>query len=264
MKNTLVRSAIGWLDNRRAHGYAPSSGVELPPVRLRAGGPLFQDNATYIRSAVADVDRLVSLAGLEAHSRLLDFGCGAGRLGIGIVERLGRIGLYHGVDVQGGLIRWASNHIGRRDGFEFTSVDNENSRYNPTGEVRGSIPVTSSTFDVAYCYSVFSHMRRQDAHLYLEELVRVLRPGGHAFLTAFVEDGVPDDVENPRDYGGVVWQGDLHCVRFNRDSFEELLGDVGLCITRFEHGQETNGQSLYVASCRKEGMTRDDGHPGSR
>jgi hypothetical protein len=53
-------------------------------------------------------------------------------------------------------------------------------------------------------------------------------------------------VENPQDYLKLDWRGPLHCVRFDRDFFESLLSTAGLRVDRFEHGQETDGQSMYV------------------
>ena len=59
-----------------------------------------------------DVKRLQDYAGLTKDSRLLDWGCGAGRLAVGVKVHLDDIADYHGVDVQPELIEWASANLG--------------------------------------------------------------------------------------------------------------------------------------------------------
>lgn len=244
---STLRSAQRWVESHRTSGAVPSGRVGLPPSRLRTGGAHFKDDNDYVVSAVREVDRLVSLVGLNRDSRLLDFGCGAGRLGIGIAERLGDIALYHGLDVQPELIWWARRHVGRAGRFEFIHVDNVNARYNPAGVANSRIPLDGeAAYDVFYSYSVFSHMRLPDVRAYLAEAARLLRPGGYAVFTAFVEGDVPEDTENPVGYGPLTWRGDLHCVRFNREIFNDAVRRAGLDIVHFEYGDETDGQSFYV------------------
>jgi hypothetical protein len=42
------------------------------------------------------------------------------------------------------------------------------------------------------------------------------------------------------------WKGRLHCTRFARWHFEDHVNAARLAVDRFEYGQETDGQSLYV------------------
>lgn len=210
------------------------------------GGVHFHRDEDFVASALREVDRLADKAGLTAQSRLLDWGCGAGRLAVGVIEKYGRIGQYHGVDVQKPLIAWADRHIGNRDGFRFTHVDLANARYNPAGRRARTIPGGSGEFDVFYAYSVFSHLTGEDTRLYLQEIGRLLTGGGRAFVTAFVEDDVENEAENPPGYGPMTWSGPLHCVRYRREFFDKMVADAGLSVVVHEHGQETDGQSLYV------------------
>lgn len=69
-------------------------------------------------------------------------------------------------------------------------------------------------------------------------------------LTAFVEDDVPDWTENPDDYGTLTWAKPLHCARFERNFFYQLMDQAGLQVQHTEHGQETDGQSLFVLARR--------------
>lgn len=209
------------------------------------GGEHFKNDHAFIDSAVRDVRRLQRYADLRADSALLDWGCGAGRLAVGIESEFGRIRDYHGVDIQPELITWAEANLAR-PGYRFTCLDVSNERYNPDGSMQRTIGAEPSSIDVFYAYSVFSHMNDEDTPAYLNLIAKALVPGGSAFVTCFVEEGVPDWAENPPDYGPLDWQGRLHCTRFNRQHFEQHVAGAGLFVDRFIYGRETDGQSLYV------------------
>ena len=219
----------------------------LPPIDLRAGGKHFEGDKDFVRTAIRDVNRLQRTSGLALNSRVLDWGCGAGRLAIGIREYFpeGRIKHYQGVDVQEKKIAWANKNL-KAPGFDFTYINASNSRYNPSGEKMRTLALGASSVDIVYAYSVFSHMTEEDTAEYLKLIKNVLIDAGKAFITCFVEDNVPDWAENPEGYGPLQWEGRLHCALFNRHHFERLLQVAGLAVDLFQYGRETDGQSLYV------------------
>lgn len=209
------------------------------------GGAHFRSDQKFVAGAVRDVRRLVRRAGLTVESSLLDWGCGAGRLVVGVKKELGHVRDYHGVDVQPELLNWAADNLSDEH-TRFTLVDQHNERYNPGGEATYDIPAEADSVDVLYSYSVFSHMLTDDVRGYAGTIARILATEGRAFMTAFVEEGVPDCEENPEDYLKLEWKGPLHCVRFDRRFFESQLYDAGLAVDEFVHGRETDGQSLYI------------------
>ncbi len=239
-----ARQAVG-LDRVRYKG------VMLPPPRRRRCGPRFQDDETFLTSAHVEAERLERDFGLTRSGSVLDVGCGVGRLAIGLRSRLGEVAAYRGIDVDRRDIEWCSRYIGRRHpSFKFTHVDAANARYNPSGEVLGpesSLPFSAGSFDVIYSNSVLSHMETGDVRIYLREFARLLHDGGGAFVTAFVEDDVPEISVNPAGYLA-DWSGPLHCVRYERSHFEAMVGDAGLRIERFEHRAVGGRQSaLYLS-----------------
>ena len=221
----------------------------LPPGKYRMGGEHFKDDAAFIRTAVRDVKRLERTCGLTTQSRLLDWGCGAGRLAVGVRERLGRVAEYHGVDIQPELVEWAQANLAG-PGYRFSLLDVTNERYNPDGSPERTIGAEPSSVDVLYAYSVFSHMNDEDTPAYLRLIREALVPTGRAFVTCFVEEGVPGWEENPAGYGPLEWKGRLHCTRFSREHFEAHVAAAGLAVDRFVYGRETDGQSLYVLRVR--------------
>ena len=224
-----------------------SSGKALPPGKYRMGGEHFKDDEAFIKTAVKDVKRLEKYCDLNVDSRLLDWGCGAGRLAVGVRERFetGRIADYHGVDIQPELIDWAEANLAG-PGFRFTLLDVSNERYNPDGTPERTLGAEPGSVDVFYAYSVFSHMNDEDTPAYLRLIAEALAPGGKAFVTCFVEEDVEGWEENPEGYGPLEWKGRLHCTRFARWHFEDHVNAARLAVDRFEYGRETDGQSLYV------------------
>lgn len=226
-------------------------GLWLPPKSLRLCGAEFEDNAYFYRSALAEAQRLVEHFGLNRQSRVLDVGCGPGRLAIGILSAVGDIEEYVGVDVMKRVVDWCHRYITRyHPTYRFTWIDVENARYNPSGQPIGEdfqLPFADQHFDIIYLYSVFSHMLPEHVAAYLAEFRRLLAPAGGIFLTLFVEDNVPDVTVNPPDYRRSRWDSPLHCVRYSRPFFESLLAAHSLSIERLTYATETDGQSgLYI------------------
>jgi len=224
-------------------------GVTLPVKKLRTGGIHFQDDATFLSSAEKEAKRLQEAFGISPKSRILDVGCGFGRLPIGLTRTIGNPE-YIGADVNLTAVRWCRRHIGKKyPTYRFLHLPIRNERYNPTGipfDEKFRFPWTAECFDAIYLYSVFSHMRSADISIYLREFARLLKPTGGVFLTAFVEENVPEEEENPA-YYRASWKGALHCVRFERSFFESLVHTARLKIDRYDYEAETDGQSgIYL------------------
>jgi ubiquinone/menaquinone biosynthesis C-methylase UbiE len=89
-------------------------------------------------------------------------------------------------------------------------------------------------------------MLTTDVDTYLAEIARLVRPGGRVVVTAFVEDGVPDETENPPEYGPLAWAGRLHCVRYDTGYLTGIIERSGFRVLSIDHATETDGQSLLI------------------
>ena len=225
-------------------------GMVLPPRELRLGGPSFADDDRFLKTAQDEARRLVTSLGLTSGSRVLDVGCGVGRLAIGILSEVGDVREYWGVDVDERAIQWCRQYVERdHPRFRFVHLDVGNPRYNPSGQALMPgfrFPFPDQAFEIIYLYSVFSHMLEGDARLYLAEFHRLLVPSGRLFLTAFAEDAVPPVTINPPGYRR-PWSGPLHCVRYETGFLRSMVSESGLTIDRTEYATETDGQTAFYA-----------------
>lgn len=250
MSNILKRGLRKLTRPLQRRRFVEVDGIRIPPAGMRLGGAHFLDDREFVESGRRDVRKLVEGFGTGADSRVLDIGCGVGRLPIGMLAEFGKIRSYTGVDVSGESIAWCERNIAPfNPGAEFILLGLRNDRYNPAGHELDEafrIPVDPG-FDAIFLYSVFSHMETEEVKIYLREFHRLLSPDGGVFLTAFVEDDVPDMTVNPEGYGPLEWEGPLHCVRFSKGFFEELLRESGFEAVRVDRGTETDGQSaIYL------------------
>jgi SAM-dependent methyltransferase len=163
--------------------------TELPSVRRRGfvvGGDF---------SAIGNefLEYLQLYADLQPDERILDVGCGIGRMAIPLLRYLSPQGSYDGLDIVPHGIRWCTTHItSRNPAFRFQLADIHNRDYNPTGRQAAAhyrFPYADESFDVAILTSVFTHMVPAEVANYLAEIRRVLKPGGRCLITWFLLNG---------------------------------------------------------------------------
>lgn len=142
------------------------------------------------RSGEELVEKLVRLADLNDHSRVLDVGSGVGRLAVALTRHLDSSASYEGLDIVPSGIEWCNTQITPRyPNFRFTLADVFNHEYNPHGRFKASeyrFPYDDSSFDLAVLVSVFTHMLPDDMNHYIQEIQRVLKPGGRCYTTYFL------------------------------------------------------------------------------
>jgi SAM-dependent methyltransferase len=225
--------------------------LPLPPPKIRCGDSRFREDDFYLRSGAATVRLLEDLCGLEPEMRLLDVGCGCGRLLTGLLGEIGLLREYVGVDFDRRAINWAKRRLEDADlGITFHRVDVLNERYNPKGASHlpeTFLPVPDERFDRVVAMSVFGHMRLGDIRRYLDEIRRALAPGGKVCLSLFAEYGVSVKEENLEGLQR-SWLGRLHRIRIHRHRFEEHVYAAGLQVDSFRHRNLSDGQSTYVLS----------------
>jgi SAM-dependent methyltransferase len=242
IRNT-ARKLLRSLQLRRDH--VRFSGSILPPAGMRRCPDLL-DDACYLSSAEWQARRLRDQFRCRPETRVLDVGCGPGRLATGIIRVFGRMD-YTGNDVDRDAILWCKKHIeARHPTFKFHLLPVRNERYNPRGldlTPGFQFDLPSGAFDLIYVYSVFTNMAERDMRIYLTDFRRLLADDGQVFFTAYAEDGVPPVTINPDGYISRPCSGPLHAVRYERAHLLSLLEELGYGVEQFDHRIEVNGQS---------------------
>lgn len=133
---------------------------------------------------------LVAQCGLRPEHKVLDVGCGVGRLAVALTGYLDSNGGYEGFDVVPQEISWCTRHVSSRfPNFRFQLADVSNQTYNPNGTTGASkfrFPYDDASFDLVVVASVFTHMLSRDVERYLMEVARVLKRDGRCFVSFYL------------------------------------------------------------------------------
>jgi len=161
---TTVRTAGG--------GPRSSEGLPLPPAHLRTLTAGTADSRWFLESGRSSAETIRDAAGrhgidLDAAGRMLDFGCGCGRV-LRHWQHLAGVEI-HAAEPDDRLAEWCAHNL------QFASI------------VRSSalppLPYENDTFDLVYAVSVFTHLPERAQLVWMTELARVIRPGGLLLLT---------------------------------------------------------------------------------
>ena len=132
----------------------------------------------------------IKIGKLQPYERILDIGCGIGRMAVPLTAYLNDNGSYEGVDVVPDCIKWCQRKITRKfPNFQFCLIDVFNYGYNPLGKKLTThfvFPFEDESFDFIFLTSVFTHMLPEDVKRYLSEIHRLLKPAGRCLITYFL------------------------------------------------------------------------------
>jgi len=133
------------------------------------------------------------LCDLQPNHRVLDMGCGIGRMAVPLTEYLSPQGSYEGIDIVPEGIEWCLAHITRKyPNFRFQLADVFSKYYNSGSKTNASnyrFPFPDNSFDLVFLTSVFTHMLPDEVANYLGELKRVLKPGGKSLISWLILNG---------------------------------------------------------------------------
>jgi SAM-dependent methyltransferase len=205
-------------------------------------------------------DFLTVHVGLDNSERILDFGCGDGRVGA-VFARLGDTftGIYTGLDIDKKRMLALKSLFKGSERIKFDFADVYNSIFNPNGHLDQSdfiYPYTDNSYDLIFYNSVFTHMKLSVSLHNLKEAARCLDMGGRIWATYYCLDSNYDpkrannwSFEEPYDEGFTAYpESPETCVGYSMDSINGVIQDAGLKIVK------------YIPGCWKQPRTTLDQH----
>jgi SAM-dependent methyltransferase len=198
--------------------------LPLPPAEMDfvGGGDFDAIGREFLR-------HFIEFGGLKPHHRVLDVGCGIGRMARPLTEYLDRAGSYEGFDVVGVGIDWCRRNVTPRfPNFRFRRANVFSPGYHPRGLYQAAeyvFPYPANSFDFVFLTSVFTHMRPAEVANYAREIGRVLKVGGRCLSTFFLR--TPETTALT-----AAWRGELKFVH-RRDgywiAFPEVADEEAIC-----------------------------------
>ncbi|HET9906563.1 MAG TPA: methyltransferase domain-containing protein [Anaerolineales bacterium] len=194
MKQTIIRILPKWVKVLLKKMYyllfdlfdtSTKRNSMIPPRSMT-----FIGGGDFIKVGEGFKKHFVELGDLKPTDRVLDVGCGIGRMAIPLTSYLSEQGEYWGFDIVKAGIDWGQKRISSKFGnFHFLHSDVYNKHYNPEGRIQARdyrFPFESGFFDFVFLTSVFTHMLPPDVENYMSEISRVLKPGGKCLITFFI------------------------------------------------------------------------------
>ena len=171
--------------------------LHLPPLWLRDVGP-----DDFEKAGKEFLDLFIRLGNLQSDERVLDIGCGCGRVALPLTEHLSQTGTYVGMDVTAKPVMWCQKNITPQyPNFQFYHMDLYNKRYNPNGRSLAkdyTFPFDNESFDFIFLTSVFTHLLPADTENYLNQISRLLSQNGRAFITFFLLNDIQQTLASQR------------------------------------------------------------------
>lgn len=165
-------------------------------------GDIFIGSGDFVEQGKHHLRLLVEYAKLKPNHSVLDVGCGIGRVAVPLTSYLLADSKYEGFDLVKKGINWCKNNITSNfPNFNFQHIPLNNDLYSLTNQKAESFvfPYEDNSFETVFLFSVFTHMQPLEVQNYLNEIYRVLKPGGKCLSTFFLYDNqIEAEISNER------------------------------------------------------------------
>ena len=204
-------------------------------------GDIYIGRGDFITIGRKQFSLLKRYVGIKPDDQVLDIGSGIGRTAIPFTGFLNENGRYEGFDVVEKGVNWCNAKIKKdHPNFNFRYVPLNNDLYNPSSLAKASefhFPYADEQFDLAFLFSIFTHMQTEEIDHYLTEIYRVLKPGGKCLATFFLYKEENEKISaNPEMQFPIKKEGyrlmdeniTMGAIAIPRRKLEQMLGGVAL------------------------------------
>jgi len=156
---------------------------------------------------------------ITRNSSVLEIGCGLGRIAFPLRYILSSEGSYDGFEICENKVRFLEQTFHQAyPNFRFLWANVHNTYYNPNGKILAAnyrFPYPSSSFDIVFAASVFTHLLPEATAPYCAESANVLRPGGRCVFSFFLLDNYRPGQPRPLGFSRPIF------------NFDHSYGDYG-------------------------------------
>lgn len=224
----------------------------IPDLEIRTKVGPFIDEEWYFSLGKEQAEKVIRELTIKANDKILDLGCGCGRIAIHFLDYLNDKGEYIGIDNNKKLLSYCENNIAiLKDNFKFKYIDVYNGAYSKEGSISPKevvFPLEDESVDVVIMHSVFTHMFIGDINAYLKEVHRVLKKGGKLVASLnlsneFTQNQIKMDNSNLNikykvDDNSFTLDKKIPESGFahNEEKIKELYWKIGFFIKKIEYG----------------------------
>jgi SAM-dependent methyltransferase len=243
----LTRPTLRSASSNQQDELVNANGIPVPTAILRywvAGN----DNLSWFlesgeQGALALVEVLQQRdIDLQKLKHVLDFGCGCGRVIRHLPSHMYTDAQFYGTDSNEVAIEWCRTHL------SFAQFN--------TNTLEPPLQYSDDTFDIIYAFSVFTHFDEALQIAWINELRRVLKPGGYLVITVhgdFYFEHLNEDEKRTYKQGRLVVQhqdqlGENTCGAFHPERYvRDILAENFKVLSFMPEGARGNPrQDLYL------------------
>ncbi|MEB3342773.1 MAG: glycosyltransferase [Okeania sp.] len=145
--------------------------LSIPDDKYIGGG-----KNNFIPRSFKFLGNFIQNVGLQPTAEVLEIGCGIGNIAYGLSYYLKSPGRYAGFDFSEELISWAQQNITtEKPHFKFSRIDSDL-----------QLPDDEKSFDFVFINARFTQVGGSEVRNYLEQVYRVLKPGGRLLFNCFL------------------------------------------------------------------------------
>ena len=175
-------------------------------------------NDNYSSEELLKSDKIFKLCKIKQGSKIIEPGCGSGRLTMLMAERCGDSGKIVAIDVSPGMIKKAKERLTGYNNVEVSCLSVEDAAFE------------NGNYDAVICHQVFPHF--EDKKAVLNKLVATLKTGGFFIISHFI--GIEEINDVHRKSNSPV----VNDIMPSNDEIKELFEAAGLELVLIEDKED--------------------------